>query len=241
MKNVFLFLLVMTVAAWNAHAGVLYMIDTGVNLSGVVDGPDFTGGDGRDCHGHGTAMATVTGVPASSITSVRALNCDGWGTDAWTVAAMTWVAANAVQGDVVLMAVGSAVWNNPDYTRDNIINASTDNGVTWVVPAGNANDWAHFWVPGRIEKAVVVGGAIGQYRWASSNYGPQMDVFAEACAQGWCGTSVSAAIVAGVTVGLAQQMPWAPPAHLRNVLREVVGVWDMLDPGPGTQAPRIIG
>lgn len=227
--------LLLLFGATTAEAGRLFVIDTGVNLSGVVDGPDFTGGDGRDCHGHGTVMATITGVPASAITSVRALNCDGWGTDAWTVAAMMWVAANAVQGDAVLMAVGSAIWNNPDTTRDTIINASTDNGITWVVPAGNANDWAHFWVPGRIDKAIVVAGADGLYRWAASNFGPQVDLYADACAYGWCGTSVSAALVAGDVFALLTFYPWAPPAHISNLLITSCSSM-MIDPGPGTTA-----
>jgi len=222
-----------------ATAGTLYVIDTGVNLP-VASRVDFTGGNGYDCHGHGSAMATITGVNPASMVSVRVLDCGGYPTATSVDDGIAWVAGHAGQGDLVLLAVGSGIAYNPDYTRDSLIEASTNNGVAWIVAAGNSNDWTFAYTPARIDVAIVVGASDGLYKSSYSNFGPQMDLYAEGCANGWCGSSVSAATVAGQAYTFLQGMPWAPPAHLRNVLLDTCTTWSMIDPGPGTTAARFV-
>lgn len=215
-----------------ATAGTLYVIDTGVNLS-VASRVDFTGGNGYDCHGHGTAMATITRVAPASMVSVRVLDCGGFPTATSVDDGILWVAANAVQGDAVLLAVGSGIWNNSDYTRDHAIEASSANGVSWVVAAGNSADWTFYYTPARMDVAIVVGAADGLNRASYSNYGPQIDLYADGCLSGWCGSSVAAAKVAGDVFGILSVDWWAPPAHVTNLLTGSCQA-TMITPGPGT-------
>jgi len=218
-------------------AQTVYVIDSGV--SGATLGPDFTGGNGTDCHGHGSAMAGISGIPVAQIVSVRVLDCAGFGSYGNFVNAASWVRDTAQAGDLVLFAI-NLFTQAPDSGLTDAIRASIANGTTWVVAAGNNNTWSFFHPPGDVDEAVMVGAADGLYKSSYSNFGPHVDLYAEGCANGWCGSSVSAATVAGQAYTLLQGMPWAPPAHLRNVLVDTCTTWSMIDPGPGTTSARFV-
>jgi subtilisin family serine protease len=122
-----------------------YIIDTGVDPSVSDFGGrasvafDATGGDGRDCNGHGTHVAgTVGGTRygvAKDVTlkAVRVLDCQGSGTDADVVAGMDWVAQHARRPAVANMSLGGG--RSP--TIDAAAKKLTDAGIFLAVAAGN--------------------------------------------------------------------------------------------------------
>jgi subtilisin family serine protease len=122
-----------------------YIIDTGVDPSDSDFGGrasvafDATGGDGKDCNGHGTHVAgTVGGTKygvAKDVTlkAVRVLDCQGSGTDADVVAGMDWVAQNAQKPAVANMSLGGG----KSATIDAAAKKLTDAGVFLAVAAGN--------------------------------------------------------------------------------------------------------
>jgi subtilisin family serine protease len=122
-----------------------YVIDTGIDTSDSDFGGrastafDATGGDGKDCNGHGTHVAgtiggTTYGVAKDvTLKAVRVLDCQGSGTDADVVAGMDWVAQNAQKPAVANMSLGGA----KDATVDAAAKNLSDAGVFLAVAAGN--------------------------------------------------------------------------------------------------------
>jgi hypothetical protein len=219
-------------------AQTVYIIDSGVIGAGA-HGPDVTGGDGVDCHGHGSVMRFISDIPLASVVSVRALDCAGLGSYGGFVSAAQWVRDTAGQGDLVLFAI-NMISAAPNTDLEDAIRASIGNGTTWVLAAGNNGDWSWNYAPANVGEAIIVAAESGGYITSWSNYGGYVDLFARSCAVGWCGTSVSAATVAGVAFTLLQQMPWAPPGHILNTIHYGgYASWSMIDPGPGTTSWRL--
>ena len=123
-----------------------YVIDTGIDPSNADFGGrasaafDATGGDGKDCDGHGTHVAgTVGGARygvAKNVTlkAVRVLDCQGSGTDAGVVAGMDWVAQHARKPAVANMSLGGS--KSP--TIDAAAAKLTEAGIFLAVAAGNS-------------------------------------------------------------------------------------------------------
>ncbi|WP_246121592.1 S8 family peptidase [Actinoallomurus bryophytorum] len=122
-----------------------YVIDTGIDTSNAdfggraSVGVDVTGGDGKDCNGHGTHVAgtiggTTYGVAKGvTIKAVRVLSCQGSGTDADVIAGMDWVARNAVKPAVANMSLGGSKSPTVDVAAKRLSGA----GVFLAVAAGN--------------------------------------------------------------------------------------------------------
>jgi subtilisin family serine protease len=122
-----------------------YVIDTGVDTSDSDFGGrasvafDATGGDGKDCNGHGTHVAGTIGgtkygvAKAVTLKAVRVLDCQGSGTDADVVAGMDWVARHAQKPAVANMSLGGG----KSATIDAAAKKLTDAGVFLAVAAGN--------------------------------------------------------------------------------------------------------
>ena len=122
-----------------------YVIDTGVDPSVPDFGGraavafDATGGDGKDCNGHGTHVAgTIGGTKygvAKDVTlrAVRVLDCQGSGTDADVVAGMDWVARHARKPAVVNMSIGGG----KSVTIDAAAKKLSGAGTFLAVAAGN--------------------------------------------------------------------------------------------------------
>lgn len=189
-----------------------------------------------DCIGHGTAMAAITGVPLTATVGVRVFNCDETTYDL-VLEGIEWVRDNASQGDLVLMTVTRSERTLSTAWED-AIRSSIAKGTTWIVSAGDSDDWTWNHAPANVDEAIVVAAADGLTRQVGSNYGPQVDLFAQYCAHGFCGTAPAAAQVAGAAWYLLQASPWAPAAHIRNLLVDRCSVFDMISPGPGTTAAR---
>ncbi|MGH3377080.1 MAG: S8 family peptidase [Actinoallomurus sp.] len=131
-----------------AHTGkgvTAYIIDTGVDPSDSDFGGrasvafDATGGDGKDCNGHGTHVAgTIAGTKygvakEATLKAVRVLDCQGSGSDADVVAGMDWVAQHAEKPAVANMSLGGS----KSATIDAAAKKLTDAGVFLAVAAGN--------------------------------------------------------------------------------------------------------
>jgi subtilisin family serine protease len=122
-----------------------YVIDTGIDTSAADFGGrasvayDATGGDGRDCSGHGTHVAGTIGgqtygvAKAVRLRAVRVLDCGGAGTDADVVAGMDWVAQHAQRPAVANMSLGGGRSSAVDAAAKRL----TGSGVFLAVAAGN--------------------------------------------------------------------------------------------------------
>ena len=98
----------------------VYVVDTGIRTTHIEFGGRATSafdaindghGDG-DCHGHGTHVAGTIGRYAfrrgqeSTLHSVRALGCDGYGSFSGLALAIDWITANHVKPAVISMSIG---------------------------------------------------------------------------------------------------------------------------------------
>ncbi|HEX2205498.1 MAG TPA: S8 family serine peptidase [Longimicrobium sp.] len=183
---------------------------------------DVFGGAGRDCNGHGVAVAgtigsttygvggtksvagTVGGTPIS-LKGVKVLDCNGRGTVSGFIAAVDWVRVHAQRPAVVSLAVITGY--------SSALNAAVDNlalsGVFVAVPAGDSGADACNASPASAAEAFTVAASDrSDARWASSGFGACVDGYAPGVAvptvglnggtQSVTGTSMSAAHVAGV-------------------------------------------
>jgi subtilisin family serine protease len=122
-----------------------YVIDTGIDTTHPDFGGraqiayDATGGDGKDCNGHGTHVAGTIGsntygiAKKVSLYAVRVLDCGGSGTYENVIAGMDWVAKNAKKPAVANMSLGGPSDASVDSAATNLANS----GVFLAVAAGN--------------------------------------------------------------------------------------------------------
>ena len=194
-----------------------YVIDTGIAPTHPGFGGraqvayDATGGNGIDCHGHGTHVAGVIGSGTYGVAKgvrlwgVRVLGCTGAGTSAQIIAGIDWVRLNARKPAVANLSVGSAFSTALNTAATNLASS----GVFVSVGAGNSNVDACTVSPASAP-AVFTTAASDRFdaRVPSSNYGPCVDAYApgSAITSTWPGTgtsalsstSVAAAHVAGI-------------------------------------------
>lgn len=125
----------------------VYIIDTGIQTSHSQFGGrasavyDAFGGNGQDCHGHGTHVAGTTsgstwGVAKSSLPrAVRVLNCSGSGSTSGIIAGVNWVRTNHIKPAVANMSLGGGFSSSLNTAVNNLAAA----GVYVAVAAGNSN------------------------------------------------------------------------------------------------------
>ncbi|HEX8436416.1 S8 family serine peptidase [Archangium sp.] len=234
-----------------------YIIDSGIRATHT----DFGGrvvsaftyiNDGRgttDCNGHGTHVAGIVGGATHGIAkgvklhAVRVLDCMGQGTVSAVAAGVDWVTANHVKPAVANVSIVSGLSTVLDTAVTNSINA----GVTYVVAAGNSNADACTGSPARTAAPITVAATNNlDERWASSNFGTCVDLFAPGIdiTSAWhttdtatglmYGTSLSTAHVTGAAALYLGTATTATPATVASVLTSRVTTGMVVNPGTGS-------
>ncbi|WP_410604648.1 S8 family peptidase [Amycolatopsis sp. lyj-90] len=225
------------------------VLDTGVDgkhpdLAGkVVAAKDFSGGeDPTDRHGHGTHVAsTILGsgtasagrlkgvAPDAGLLAAKVLGDDGSGGWSEIISGMEWAVAEGAK--VINLSLGGDDTEDVDPLEAAVNRLTKDNGVLFVIAAGNDGDSGAGTVgsPGSADAALTVGAVDRADALASfSGMGPRRGdnaVKPEITAPGvgivaakaggdyqpMSGTSMATPHVAGATALLVQQHPdWRP-------------------------------
>jgi subtilisin family serine protease len=251
-------------------AGVhAYVIDTGILTShnefgGRASGTFFDafGGNGQDCHGHGTHVAGTIGGSTYGIAKdvllhrVRVLDCYGNGSESGVAAGVDWVTSNRPAGQpaVANMSLGGQPGISLP-TANTAVTNSIASGVTYVIAAGNSNADACTVSPALVPTAITVGAIdpTNDTRASFSNWGQCLDVFApgvgilsaskanNTATNTLSGTSMAAPHMAGVAALYLQTQPLASPANVwsyvhtfSNDLTTTPGWAGIINPGPGS-------
>jgi subtilisin family serine protease len=202
-------------------AGVTaYVIDTGItpnhpDYAGRWSlGYDALGGNGADCHGHGTHVAgtiggTTWGVAKGvHLRGVRVLGCSGSGSTSGIIRALDWVrseAGNGRRNAVANMSLGGGFSSSLNTATANLASS----GVFVAVAAGNESTNACNRSPASTPAAFTAAASDrGDRRAYFSNYGSCVDAYAPGVSirSAWLGsgtrtisgTSMASPHVAGV-------------------------------------------
>jgi subtilisin family serine protease len=149
----------------------------------------------NDCWGHGTHVAGTLGgnnYGAAKGVAIRSVKvcAVGYGCPASAIiAGVNWVTSDHIATNAVPAVANISLWAdnstpfNPPYTNhtgiDSAVNHSINNGVTYVIIAGNANADARNFHPADVEAALTVGAVDWNgNRPTFSNWGPGVDLFA---------------------------------------------------------------
>jgi subtilisin family serine protease len=197
----------------------IYVVDTGIRYSHhdfggrAVPGYDAWGGDGEDCHGHGTHVASTAGgskwgvAKEASLVNIRVMNCNGVGLGSSIVAGLDWVLANGTAPGVVNMSIGGGGSAALLEALEKVHQA----GFIVVAAAGNSDADACGVSPANVPTTLAVGASDSSDRRANfSNWGNCVDLFGPGvsitaachssntatCSKS--GTSMAAPFVAGV-------------------------------------------
>lgn len=146
---------------------VAWIVDSGIDLDhpdlnvDVVRSKSFVTRETSpdDLNGHGTHVAGtvaainnsigVVGVAAgATVISCRVLDRKGTGSFSWTIAALDYIVANGVPGDVVNMSLGPTS-RYTDQAVDDAVLATGNAGILVAMAAGNASDDALYYSPAR--------------------------------------------------------------------------------------------
>jgi subtilisin family serine protease len=224
---------------WTGSGVRVYVIDTGIRTSHTQFGGrasnvfDAFGGNGQDCHGHGTHVSGTVGgstygvAKSSLLRGVRVLDCNGSGSNSGVIAGVDWVRQNHIAPAVANMSLGGGISSAVDTAVNNLSNA----GVAVAVAAGNSNANACNSSPARAANAITTGSTTTtDARSSFSNFGTCLDIFAPGSGilSAWfssntatatlSGTSMASPHVAGVAALYKQANPSASATTIRNAL-----------------------
>ena len=177
-----------------------YIIDTGIKTSHTEFGGratnvyDALGGNGEDCQGHGTHVASTVGgttygvAKSVRLRGVRVLDCNGSGTTSGVIAGVDWVRANHIKPAVANMSLGGGY----SSTLNTAVNNLANSGVFIAVAAGNSSTDACNASPASAAYATTVGATVctTDARASYSNYGTCVDMYAP-------GSSITGASLSG--------------------------------------------
>src|SRR6185503_14038531 len=225
---------------WTGSGVRAYIIDTGIRTDHTQFGGrasnvfDAFGGNGQDCHGHGTHVAGTVGgstygvAKSALLRGVRVLDCSGNGATSGVIAGVDWVRQNHIAPAVANMSLGGGISSALDTAVNNLHNAN----VTIAVAAGNDNGAnACNFSPARAVNAVTTGSTTTtDARSSFSNIGTCVDIFAPGSGilSAWytsntatatlSGTSMASPHVAGVAALYKQANPSASSTTIRNAI-----------------------
>lgn len=158
------------------------LIDTGVSPELGVDGISLIGEDPEDNNGHGTEMARkiFEQNPDAKILSIKVLDEEGKGDVSAVYAALEYAIAHNIP--VINLSLSARASQNnsilEEAVRKDITESEDENRRKIVVvgAAGNNGKNAKYYVPGKIEEAIIAGAcdSAGIHRF-NSNWGPTVD------------------------------------------------------------------
>ena len=217
---------------------------------------------GKDCHGHGTAVASLVGgrtfgkATQSNLYSVRVLRCDT--TAPWSIVldGLNYVAEiipRRGQNAVVILALSGS----NSAAINNSISSLNQMNVIVITAAGNDGTNACQTSPASSPNVITVGSTDKQEDIASfSNYGPCVDLFApgeeilaannecDSCTGTMSGTTLSAALTAGVVAAYFSQLPHFTPALMKErilhqAIHDVIN-FDLLPKDAKMETPNLL-
>src|SRR6185369_17040333 len=168
-----------------------YIIDTGIRathtqfagrvISGftaINDGLGTNDGNGHGTHVSGTVGGSTYGVAKNvTLVAVRVLDSSGSGTFSGVIAGVDFVTSDhqAVQPAVANMSLRGGI----SSALDNAVTNSINDGVTYIVAAGNDSQNACNFSPAHVASAITVGWTTtSDARSSFSNFGTCVDIFA---------------------------------------------------------------
>lgn len=220
-----LFALLLAIPTAGDAAPRVVLLDTGIaaqhpELANRIDRREartfVTDGRGiRDCHGHGTAVASIIAgnriglAPDATLVPIRVLDCRKQATDDRVVRALQHVLAKRRSGAWPEPTIINASFALPRDARiDGLVDQLAALRIPTVTSAGNRATSACAYSPARASTSITIGAYETNRRpYWSSNTGPCVDYYAPAHRLGATperaykrrtGTSVSAAIATGI-------------------------------------------
>ena len=175
------------------YSDYIALIDTGANADINVS---VVGDDTSDTNGHGTKMLKYIKeeAPKAKVISIKAF--DGKSSNVSNIYAAIKLAIEYKVSIINLSFVGVDMESN-SIIKD-VINEAIDNGITVVGASGNYNSDASHYVPGCIDKAIVVGACDENgEKISTSNYGKTVDFNVVATSTSEASARMSGMLVSG--------------------------------------------
>jgi subtilisin family serine protease len=164
-----------------------YIIDTGIRTAHeefegrASNVYDAFGGNGQDCHGHGTHVASTVGgriygvAKKTRLRGLRVLDCNGSGSTSGIIAAVDWLRNNRVNPAIANMSLGGGYSGSLNTAVNNL----STSGVFVAVAAGNDNKDACNYSPASASQAYTVAASTSSDAKASfSNWGGCVNIYA---------------------------------------------------------------
>jgi len=217
-----------------------YVIDTGIDPAHPDFGGraaiayDALGGNGFDCHGHGTHVAGIVGSATYGaakqvrLRGVRVLGCAGSGTWADVIEGIDWVRANSPGPSVANISIGGST----NTSVNNAVNNLANSGVFVAVAAGaSASNACNFSPAGALNAFAVAATDRNDAGASFNNFGSCVKL----CAPGvqiistlpgnrtatFSGSSMAAAHVTGVSAMYKSRFGDQPSSVVANWLISV--------------------
>lgn len=214
----------------------IYMLDTGIE----ANHSEFLTADGSrsrvisnewsydgtnntdDCNGHGTATASLAGgrtlgtAPNATLHAIKAVGCSGHTQIGDIIAALNYIALNAIQPALISMSVGTSILSEP--LQEAVNNTVSMFNIPIIASAGNDNTDSCVATPARSVYVAAIGATdINDKRASFSNrgkcvntYAPGVNVRCAGLGNSYVydsGTSMAAPVVAGLAAGYLENDP----------------------------------